>query len=350
MRTTECDRRIGIIIDDRYLLSRMIEAGGFGTVFEAFHVGLARRVALKFLNTNDEEDSKRLLQEAKLLSVIKHQNVVSVYGYGQWQNRPYVAMEYLPGHSLATRLAAEEHLEIGEALRITSEIAAGLKCVHESNIVHRDLKPDNLMLLPDGRVRIIDFGLAKPLLPSGLAKQRLTMSGFTVGTAHYLSPEQCRGEQTDARSDLYACGCILFECLTGRPVFSGSSSFELMQKHLMETPDVLALTESFNGIDARNFMRALQRILNGCLDKNVDMRFANADDLLHAVAEAQALYSRLPASSKCSSALATKKAFIPRADKKRVNKVDPHLLSWLDQPLRIPAMACAALLSLILNT
>jgi eukaryotic-like serine/threonine-protein kinase len=234
----------------KYKILAQIGEGGMGTVYRAEHVVLGSPAAVKILLeqfTRDRVVVDRFFQEAKAASAIRHVGIVEVFDFGRLPNgQAYIAMELLRGEELANFEARHGTLELPLAAQIALQILAALNAAHAVGVVHRDLKPDNIFLVRDGgapggiRVKILDFGIAK-LVGDQLAHQPKTRGGMILGTPKYMAPEQCRGgARLDARADLYAVGCILFEMLTGRPPFVGGGDGEIMAMHIYEPPPRLS--------------------------------------------------------------------------------------------------------------
>ncbi len=226
---------LGKTIDNRYLVEKRLGEGGMGVVYLARHVVLNKPVAIKVLRkAHDEAAWKRFVQEAQSASSVNHNNVVGISDFGVISGHAYLVMEYLDGETL-TDLVNRGPTDGLRVARIGAQIARGLQAVHEKGVVHRDLKPDNIFLVErEGKkdvVKIVDFGLAK--MEAG---QRLTQDGTVVGTAEYISPEQVTGQDTDARSDQYSLGCILYELLTAQLPFEGESTATLIYKHVYKSP------------------------------------------------------------------------------------------------------------------
>jgi Tol biopolymer transport system component len=255
-------------------------AGGMGEVYRARDPRLGRDVAIKALPSEFATDSERLARfgrEARLLAALNHPNVAAIHGMEEREGRTFLVLELVPGETLAARLAAGP-LPVAEALRIGIEIAAGLAAAHEAGVIHRDLKPGNVMLRPDGSVKVLDFGLAKvsgrastsgeshsPTVSLG------TQTGTILGTAAYMSPEQARGRAVDERSDIFAFGCVLYECLTGRRAFPGENVSDTLGAILSDEPDWTLLPPDTPP-------RAAE-VLRRCLQKDPRRRFHSASDV-----------------------------------------------------------------------
>ena len=250
----------GVIIDDRYQIISNLGAGGMCTVFLANHIILQRRVAVKVLHEKslcDTDALKRFRREAVLVSGLAHPNIVKVFGFGFAGRAPFLAMEYIEGQSLAELLHQVGRLSPQEALPLFRQILSGLAEAHDKGIIHRDLKPSNIMLLGEEKtVKIVDFGIAKILPESGKALEKLTQSGSIFGTVAYMSPEQCRAEPLDARSDLYSVGCLMYEVLTGNQPFQGETILATMSLHLVQPP---ATSEYLSGKMAAIVLWALEK-------------------------------------------------------------------------------------------
>jgi serine/threonine-protein kinase len=227
-------------------------AGGMGEVYRARDTRLDREVAIKVLPeemAGDEERLRRFEREAKTLASLNHPNVAGIHGIDQAQDTCFLAMELVPGEDLEERLK-QGALPLDEALDVCRQIAEGLEAAHEAGVVHRDLKPANVRLTPEGAVKILDFGLAKPIGPkasqSGTKGAQsdsflVTSEGMILGTPTYMSPEQARGKPVDRRTDIWAFGCVLLECLTGKRAFKGDAFGDLVVAILEHEPDLDAL-------------------------------------------------------------------------------------------------------------
>ncbi|MGE3803752.1 MAG: serine/threonine-protein kinase [Gemmataceae bacterium] len=223
-----------------YRVLKILGTGGMGVVFAAEDPNLQRKVALKALRPNlmtDGSSRQRFLQEARAAAAIEHERIVTIYQVGEDRGVPFLAMQLLQGESLEDRLTARKVLPTPEVLRIGREIAEGLAAAHERGLIHRDIKPSNIWLETQGpnkpgRVKILDFGLAR----AGGSEDHLTKTGFVVGTAGYISPEQARGLPVDSRSDLFSLGCVLYETCTGVTPFQGMDTMARLTALAVEQP------------------------------------------------------------------------------------------------------------------
>lgn len=220
-----------------YRVLRLLGAGGMGMVFKAEDIALRRAVALKVMKPEEErkgdQSGQRFLREARAMAAIKHDHLVTIYQVSQEGETIFIAMELLEGESLDYWIADAESDEIAEIVRIAREIAVGLAAIHESGLVHRDLKPSNLWLeAPDGRVKILDFGLAR----GASEDTQLTETGILVGTPAFLSPEQARGKRADFRSDLFSLGCVLYRMCTKELPFRGENTLDQLASLAADRP------------------------------------------------------------------------------------------------------------------
>ena len=265
-----------------YEIVAPLGAGGMGEVYRAKDSRLKREVAVKVLPASFSTDADRLRRfelEAEATGQLNHPNILAVYDVGTHDGSPYVVSELLEGETLRGRVA-DGPLPTRRALEYARAIATGLAAAHEKGIVHRDLKPENVFVTTDGRVKILDFGLAKLTQPESMSAPQTnlptaplgTEPGVVMGTAGYMSPEQVRGTAIDPRSDLFSFGAILFEMLSGRRAFLGDSSIETMNAILKEEPPDLA--ESGLSIPP-----GIDRVIRHCLEKSPALRFQSARDL-----------------------------------------------------------------------
>src|SRR5512133_3611017 len=228
------DTLIDSVFDGRYRIIRKLGAGGMADVYLAEDQELGRRVAIKILNDRHAADDsfvERFRREAKNAAGLSHPNIVSIYDRGEAEGTYYIAMEFLDGRSLKELIVGRGPAPIKTAIDYARQILAAVGFAHRHGIVHRDIKPHNVLVSPEGRLKVTDFGIAR----SGASQ--MTEVGSIIGTAQYLSPEQARGAPVDQTSDLYSTGIVLYELLTGGVPFSGESPVEIAMKHLSETPD-----------------------------------------------------------------------------------------------------------------
>ncbi|HEX3152392.1 MAG TPA: serine/threonine-protein kinase [Gemmataceae bacterium] len=211
-----------------YKLIKLLGSGGMGVVYVAEDTQLGRKAAVKVMKSEvtivDARSYERFLREARAVAAIRHQNVVTVYQVGEEQGIPYLAMELLRGSSLSAYLDKNPTPAIGSAIRVAREVAEGLAAAHAKGLIHRDIKPGNIFLeAPNGRVKLLDFGLARAASTEPDATDKLTCTGLVVGTPSFMSPEQARGEALDGRSDLFSLGAVLYLLCTGREPFAGTT-------------------------------------------------------------------------------------------------------------------------------
>jgi formylglycine-generating enzyme required for sulfatase activity len=216
-----------------YRIQAMLGRGGMGAVYKAEHTGIKRSVAVKILPKSlnpDPERVRRFFREAESLGQLRHPNVVEVYNVGETEGLYFIEMEYVPGGDLEDLVKHGEEIAIEEAHRIMKEICRGLLQAHEKELIHRDLKPANILMTGEGRPKIADFGVAKNLGQ----EEDLTIDGTIIGTPHYMSPEQCRGDTLDKRSDIYSLGALFYFLLTGRRPFDDKNPMFVLVKHIRE--------------------------------------------------------------------------------------------------------------------
>jgi eukaryotic-like serine/threonine-protein kinase len=263
-----------------YEIQSLVGAGGMGEVYRARDARLDRAVAIKVLPPSfsaDRDRMQRFAQEARAAAALNHPNILSIFDIGDEQGSPYVVSELLEGETLRERLRSGA-ISVRKAIEYGLQVARGLAAAHEKGIVHRDLKPENLFITSDGRVKILDFGLAKLTRPEAVTGadaptvHAVTEPGLIMGTAGYMSPEQVRGQPADQRSDIFAFGAILYEMISGKRAFHGESSADTMSAILKE--EVPELSET-----ARNVPAGLERIVRHCLEKHPSQRFHSAGDL-----------------------------------------------------------------------
>jgi Tol biopolymer transport system component len=264
-----------------YEIQSVAGAGGMGEVYRARDTRLERTVAIKVLPESfagDPDRLRRFEQEARTVAALNHPNIMAVYDIGEHAGSPYIVCELLDGETLREKMK-EGPLAQRRAVEYASQIAEGLAAAHDKDVVHRDLKPENVFVTNDGRVKVLDFGLAKLQAHAALAGAgdgatmgTQTSPGMVLGTAGYMSPEQVRGKEVDARTDIFAFGAILYEMLSGQRAFKGESSVETMNAILKEEPPELE-TEKLK------VSPGLERIVRRCLEKEPARRFHSARDV-----------------------------------------------------------------------
>src|SRR5688500_5063806 len=265
-----------------YKVERELGRGGMGEVYLARDTRLGRPVALKLLPalyTTDPERVRRFRQEARAASALNHPNILTIYEVGEADGLRFIATEYVEGETLRALLAGGG-LTLERALDVAIQTACALAAAHEAGIVHRDVKPENVMVRPDGYVKVLDFGLAKLVErePAGEGggpppARHSTNPGIMLGTISYMSPEQARGQKVDARSDIFSLGVVLYECVAGRTPFEGETQSDILVSILSEEPPPLAVHTA----DAPG---ALQVIIDRALRKDREGRYQTVGEML----------------------------------------------------------------------
>ncbi|MCM3905657.1 MAG: protein kinase [Pyrinomonadaceae bacterium] len=282
-------RRIG-----RYEIQSLLGAGGMGEVYLAHDVMLDRRIALKILPaqfTEDDSQVQRFGREARAASALNHPNIITIHEIGQDADHHFIATEFITGQTLRTRLATGK-INPGEAVKIAAQIASALAAAHSAGIIHRDIKPENVMARPDGLVKLLDFGLAKPLQSEAPLGKALPSQGISLqtdptmlmGTLAYLSPEQVRGEKVDYRTDIFSLGVVIYEMLAGTRPFEGANAIATCKAILHHEPDNL---ESVADTE-------LSRIVTRALMKDRDLRYQSAAQLSEDLAQFEQTWQRGP--------------------------------------------------------
>jgi serine/threonine protein kinase len=275
------------LVDDKYELLEPLGEGGMGILYRARQIAFDRIVALKFVSQpmlNETSGFERFEREAIVLSAMQHRNIVSFLGYGRWQNGYYIALEFVDGINLEQRLLDHDHpLSLDEIFDIVIQTCDALVHSHQHGIVHRDLKPANIMLVQQEErrvVKLIDFGLAHLLPEFSTDMAKLTQSGVTVGSVQYMAPEQCYGLAVDARTDVYALGCILHHCITGQVPFTADNPVTVMYAHFNQIPPLLADVNPDVVVPP-----GLQSVISKAMKKNADQRFDNIIQFKEALIE-----------------------------------------------------------------
>src|ERR1700675_3826723 len=265
-----------------YDITAQIGAGGMGEVYQAHDTKLGRDVAIKVLPeafAHDPERLSRFQREAKLLASLNHPNIATIHGLEDSNGTSYLVMELVPGETLAQRIKRDGAVPVEEALTIGKQIAEALEAAHEKGIIHRDLKPANVKLTPEGKVKVLDFGLAKAFAGdtatedignSPTLSMAATMQGVILGTAAYMSPEQAKGKQVDKRTDIWAFGAVLYELLTGKAAFHGEDVGDILASVVKTEPDWQTLPAA-TPLKVRDLLRR-------CLQKDKTQRLRDAGD------------------------------------------------------------------------
>ncbi len=268
---------------NHYRVVKKLGSGGMGEVFLAEDTRLHRNVALKVLLPEVAEDPERMarfVQEARLASALSHPNAAHIYEIGEANGSHFLAMEYIEGETLESKLVSDQPLPLAETLSIGAQVADALDAAHAKGVVHRDIKPANLMIGARGHVTVLDFGLAK-LMPSSpeqaksssqIATQFLTSGGVVLGTVSYMSPEQALGREVDHRSDIFSLGVVLYRMATGRQPFTGANAQETLARILEGQPDAMGRLNY-------EISAELERMVRKCLEKDRERRYQSAREL-----------------------------------------------------------------------
>jgi len=260
------------VFNDRYELHRQIARGGMADVFLARDLLLDRPVAIKVLFdqfSKDQQFVERFRREAQRAANLNHPNIVSVFDWGEESGTYFIVMEYVEGRSLAEIIRTEGSIHPDKVAEISSEVAAALSFAHRNGIVHRDVKPGNVLVAPNGHIKVADFGIARALAN---VQSELTQAGTVMGTATYISPEQAQGMEVDPRSDLYSLGVMIYEMLSGHPPFSGETPVAVAYQHVQDSPISLRAA----GVSVAESLEAVTMKL---LAKNPVNRYPTAEDL-----------------------------------------------------------------------
>src|SRR5512136_1268815 len=265
-----------------YQIIGQIGKGGMGEVYQAKDQKLGRDVAIKVLSDEFAKDADRVARfqrEAKVLASLNHPNIAAIHGLEEYGGTNFLVLELVEGQTLADRIKAGP-IPVEEALKLALQIAEALEAAHEKGIIHRDLKPSNIKVTPEGKVKVLDFGLAKAyagdreevnLSNSPTLSDAATQQGVILGTAAYMSPEQARGKLVDKRADIWAFGCVLFEMLAGRSAFSGKDVTDLLAAVIRSEPEWRSLPE--------NLHWRLRVVLERCLKKDARDRYHDISDV-----------------------------------------------------------------------
>src|SRR5574344_1435414 len=261
----------GTVLGNRYEIIEKIGTGGMATVYKARCKILNRYVAVKVLReeyTTDEEFIRRFNSEAQSAASLSHPNIVSIYDVGQEYNIYYIVMELVQGKTLKQIISKEGKLPWKWSVNIAIQIASALEAAHKNNIVHRDIKPHNIIITEDGIAKVADFGIAK-----AVSNSTITAFGTTIGSVHYFSPEHARGGYTDAKSDLYSLGVVMYEMLTGKVPFDADTPVSIALKHMQEEPVTpMKLNQSIPF--------AINQIILKAMKKDTNERYQSATEML----------------------------------------------------------------------
>ncbi len=257
------------LISKRYKIIKKIASGGMADVFLGADLKLNRKIAIKILSANNARDKNfvaRFKNEAQTLAKLNHPNIVQVYDWGEFDNSYFICMEYIEGDNLKEIIEKKGILPPKTVVGYAVQICNALFMAHKNNLIHRDIKPQNILITPEGKVKVTDFGIAKSL------NMDVTKTLNIIGTAHYISPEQAKGEVLDHRTDIYSLGIVLYEMLTGDVPFRGDSSIDISLKHINEIP--VKPSELIENIPP-----ALEKIIMHCLEKNPQSRYPTVKEL-----------------------------------------------------------------------
>ncbi len=255
----------------KYKILQIIGMGGMGVIYKAVQDQLNRIVALKVLPpqfSGNEEMSQRFEIEAKAISLLNHQNIVSIYDYGEDKGYHFFAMQFIDGENLSVRIQKKKVFPIPEIIDISKQICRGLRYAHNQNVIHRDIKSQNVLIDKENIARLSDFGIAKIF-----SSARMTLTGVTVGTPEYMSPEQAEGEEVDFKTDIYSLGIVIYEMLTKQPPFIANNPVAVAYKHVHEIP-------SPPSTKRRDTPKRLELIVLKALKKDKKERYASAEEML----------------------------------------------------------------------
>ena len=262
--------KIGQIVKERYEILEILGEGGMAFVYKARDMQLERFVAIKTLKpnyVNQETFVDRFKREAKTAANLNHPNIVQIFDWGI-EDEPYFVMEYIEGNTLTSIIAKNRTISLSDILFIGAQVSSGLHAAHQKGLVHRDIKPGNIMITPDGKVKVTDFGIVS--LQN--EESDITKTGSILGTASYISPEQAQGKPVSIESDLYSLGTVLYELITGKAPFSGDSPISTATKHLTEKPEKPSLFR-------RDLPKGVESAILKLLEKATYDRFKSAEDL-----------------------------------------------------------------------
>jgi eukaryotic-like serine/threonine-protein kinase len=271
---------IGTLIGERFRLEEKVGSGGMSSVYRAFDPTLERRVAIKMMHrdiSSDPDQLERFRREARAVARLNHPHVVTVIDAGEDDGAPYIVFEYVEGETLKERIRRLGRLPIDEAIAYAIEIGRALECAHTHKLVHRDVKPQNVLIDPDGRAKVTDFGIARSMEAQGL-----TATGRVLGTTDYVSPEQALGHEVTEQSDIYSLGIVLYEMLTGEVPFQADTQVAVAMKHVREPmPDAQRRRPEISA--------TLAAVVERATTKETQNRYATVDEMVHDLEEVLAI-------------------------------------------------------------
>jgi eukaryotic-like serine/threonine-protein kinase len=335
------------VLADRYEIDSVLGEGGMAKVFRGTDRVLGRTVAVKVLApqfARDETSVTRFRREAQSAASLNHPNVVSVFDTGSDDGIHWIVMEYLEGRTLREVIDEEGPVEPQRAALIARDVAVALATAHEKGLVHRDVKPANIMITPTGETKVMDFGIARAVSSTG--DPTLTRTGFVMGTAAYLSPEQAEGKPVDARSDIYSLGCVLYEMLTAKPPFDGDSPVAVAGKHLAEEPE--PITRVNPGVPGE-----LEAVVARAMRKDPEDRYQNAREMAEDLG--RAVSGEIPLAAGAAAGAATEPVARPGGDTRILPTAIPEPLResfrrspWLPTALIAVLLAVLAFVATVL--
>ena len=263
------DKYLGMLLDGRYELLERIGSGGMAVVYRAMDNRLNRQVAVKIMRSelaSSEKFRQRFQTESHAIAMLSHPNIVNVFDVSHSENVEYIVMELLTGETLKQYMRSKKHLTVRETMNFSLQIARALAHAHSKGIVHRDIKPQNIIVMPDSTVKVADFGIAD------LQSELPDVENEAIGSVHYISPEQARGQPVDARSDIYSLGIVMYEMLSGQLPFDGEDDRDIALKHLSAVPRPLREIDS-------HIPEGLVRIVMRAMEPRVEERYQSADEL-----------------------------------------------------------------------
>src|ERR687894_292810 len=271
---------IGTLIGERFRLEEKVGSGGMSSVYRAFDPTLERRVAIKMMHrdiSSDPDQLERFRREARAVARLNHPLVVTVIDAGEDDGPPYIVFEYVEGETLKERIRRLGRLPIDEAIAYAIEIGRALECAHAHKLVHRDVKPQNVLIDPDGRAKVTDFGIARSLEAQGL-----TATGRVLGTTDYVSPEQALGHEVTGQSDVYSLGVVIYEMLTGEVPFRADTQVAVAMKHVRDPlPDVQRRRPEISA--------SLAAVVEHATAKETQNRYATVGEMVHDLEEVLAI-------------------------------------------------------------